>query len=158
MKRLILAAVAGVSTLAAVAPALAQPYGPPPGPAPAYNGGGYGGGMNQPGPGYGDRGREGGGYERDGRGGGGGEFWRGAPRGPWERVQWLQQRIERGQQDGSLNPREAFRAKRELVKTREYARNARQRYGQLRPEDRDYIQQRLDYVSQTIRWARHNDR
>lgn len=82
------------------------------------------------------------------------EFWRGAPESTWERVQWLQQRIERSRADGSLSRGEAYRAQRELDRTRGYIRNARQRYGDLRPEDRDYVQARLDYISQRIHWAR----
>lgn len=130
MKRTLLAIVLGATAVAAAAPAFAQPYGAPVA------------------PGYGDRTGGGYGYGRD--------FYRGAPQAPWERMQWLQQRIERGRADGSLNPREAMRAQREVERTREYIRTNRQRYGELRQVDRDYVQQRLDYISQRIRWARHN--
>lgn len=84
-------------------------------------------------------------------------FWQGAPQGAWERVQWLEQRIQRGRGDGSLNRQEARNAERELNRTRAYVRHARQRYGDLRPQDVNYVQARLDYVSQRIRWARHNE-
>lgn len=145
MKRAFLAVVLGATALTAAAPAFAQSYG-----APAA--GGYGDRDH-------DRDRDR--MRHDERGGGygfGREFYRGAPESPWERMQWLQQRIERGRADGSLNPREAMRAQREVERTREYIRTNRQRYGQLRQVDRDYVQQRLDYISQRIRWSRHNGR
>lgn len=134
MKRMLLALAVSAAAVTAVAPAVAQPYGPPgPPPAPA--------GM---------RDHDMGGY-RAGR-----DFWRGAPTSSWERMQWMQQRIERGRADGSLNPREAKRAQRELDRTRRYIQDARRRFGELRPQDRAYVDQRLDYVRNLIRWERHN--
>lgn len=142
MKRALLTLVLGATALAAAAPAFAQPYSAPIA------------------PGYGERDhRDGDRMRHDERGGGygyGRDFYRGAPQSPWERMQWLQQRIERGRADGSLNPREAARAQMEVNRTREYIRTNRQRYGELRQVDRDYVQQRLDYISQRIRWSRHN--
>jgi len=86
-----------------------------------------------------------------------GAFWRGAPDSPRERIRFLQDRIDRGRADGSLNPREAARAGRELDRIRMMDR--RMHYdsgGRLDPRQRDMLQARLDSLSQQIRWSRHN--
>lgn len=135
MKRTLLALATAAATIATAAPVLAQPYGAP-----------------VPPPGMRDHGMRdaGGGY------GYGGDFYRGAPQTSWERMQWLEQRIERSEARGAVNPREAMRARRELNRTRSYIQNARARYGQLRPQDRTYVDARLDYVRNLIHWQRNN--
>jgi hypothetical protein len=68
-------------------------------------------------------------------------FWQGAPEGLQQRIDWLQQRIERGRADGSLTRQEARRAQLELNDLRRQA---------------DILDQRLDNLSRTIRWSRNN--
>src|SRR5687768_6295951 len=46
------------------------------------------------------------------------DFWQGAPSGVWERIQYLQQRIDRGVRDGTLTRREAQRAQSQLNRVR----------------------------------------
>ena len=86
-----------------------------------------------------------------------GAFWRGAPDSPRERIRFLQDRINRGISDGSLNRREAARANGELDRIR--AMDRRMHYdsgGRLDDRDRAILQQRLDDLSRRIRWSRHN--
>lgn len=86
-----------------------------------------------------------------------GAFWRGAPDSPRERIQFLQDRINRGMSDGSLSRGEAMRANRELNGVRAWIRNMHwQDGGRLTPEQRGRVQARLDQVSSRIRWMRHN--
>lgn len=68
-------------------------------------------------------------------------FWRGAPADIRERVDWLQQRINRGVDDGTMDPREADRAQHELDGIR---------------RDAVTLEQRLDDTSRNISWARRN--
>jgi hypothetical protein len=70
-----------------------------------------------------------------------GNFWQGAPDGLSQRIEWLQQRIDRGRADGSLDRQEARRAQVELNTLR---------------RDANVLQQRLDNLSRTIRWSRNN--
>jgi hypothetical protein len=67
--------------------------------------------------------------------------WRGAPDGLQQRIDWLQQRIDRGRSDGSLGRGEADRAQRELAMLR---------------GDADALNRRLDDLSRNIRWARND--
>lgn len=84
-------------------------------------------------------------------------FWRGAPDNPYERIQFLQDRINRGVSDGSLSRREAWRANRELNGVRHWMRRMHwQNGGQLTPPQRAQVQARLDNISRQIRWMRHN--
>lgn len=69
----------------------------------------------------------------------GADMWRGAPDGLQQRIDWLQQRINRGVADRSLSRAEANRAQRELDALRRQA---------------NMLQQRLDNLSRSIRWAR----
>ena len=82
------------------------------------------------------------------------EFWRGAPSGVWERIQYLQQRIDRGVRDGTLTRREADRAQYQLNRIRRDA--AYQRRNGLTSGESRSLQVRLDNVSRNIRWARTN--
>jgi hypothetical protein len=68
-------------------------------------------------------------------------FWQGAPDGLQQRIDWLQQRIERGMADGSLDRREARQAQAQLNTLR---------------RDADVLQQRLDNLSRSLRWQRGN--
>ena len=86
-----------------------------------------------------------------------GAFWRGAPDNPWERIRFLQSRVDQGARDGSLDRREAFRVNGELNGVRQWIR--REHYmdaGQLTPDQRGRIQGRLDQISGQIHWLRHN--
>jgi hypothetical protein len=68
-------------------------------------------------------------------------FWQGAPDGLQQRIDWLQQRIDRGISDGSLDRREARQAQLQLNTLR---------------RDADVLQQRLDDLSRNLRWRRGN--
>jgi hypothetical protein len=69
------------------------------------------------------------------------DFWRGAPDGTQQRIEWLERRIERGIADGSLDRGEAQRARYQL--------------GTLR-RDADALDARLDSLSRNLRWARRD--
>jgi hypothetical protein len=84
------------------------------------------------------------------------EFWRGAPSDPWQRIDYLQQRIDRGRQDGSLTPREARRAQMQLRRIRQDVWGMR-RNGGLDSGEATNLQARLDDLSRSLRWARRND-
>jgi len=84
------------------------------------------------------------------------DFWQGAPRGVWERIDFLQRRIDRGIEDGSLDRNEARRAQWQLRRIRRDA-NAMRRNGFSSWESAS-IQRRLDDLSRSLRWMRHNDR
>jgi len=82
------------------------------------------------------------------------------PMGSWDldrRIGWLQERIDRGIGDGSLDRREARRVQRELrsIKHAEDRRRARHG-GRLWDNDRDALEARLDTLSDHIHWARDN--
>jgi hypothetical protein len=83
-------------------------------------------------------------------------FWRGAPQSTRERIDWLQQRIDRGIRDGSLDRHEARSSQRELDNIRRTAMRMRTDGGDFRSQDRDVIQARLDDLSQRLRWRRDN--
>ncbi len=67
------------------------------------------------------------------------EMWRGAPDGIQQRIDWLQQRIERGRANGSMSRQEARRAQMQL---------------NLLRRDAALLQQRLDTLSRSLRWMR----
>lgn len=90
------------------------------------------GGAAQAQPAYGYP--SGGTYDRD-------AFWRGAPDGLQQRIDWLQQRIDRGRSDGSVDPAEARRLQWQLDSLK---------------RDANALQQRLDNLSRSIRWARQD--
>lgn len=85
-------------------------------------------------------------------------FWNGAPTGLRERIDWLQERINRGIRDGSLDPAEARRSQWQLDRIRRDLRSSRRDGGGLSWRERQDIQARLDDLSQKIRWRRSNDR
>jgi len=84
-------------------------------------------------------------------------FWRDAPTDPYQRINFLQRRIQRGIEDGSLSRRDARRAQYQLNQIRRSADRMRYRHhGDFRQADYDYIQSQLDNLSQQIRWQRQN--
>lgn len=84
-------------------------------------------------------------------------FWRGAPDNPFDRIQFLQDRINRGVADGSLDRWQARRANGELNGVRRWIRRMHwQNGGQLNPDQRAQVQARLDAISRQIRWMRHS--
>jgi len=85
-------------------------------------------------------------------------FWQGAPANPYERIQFLQDRVNRGVADGSINRREAWRVNNELNGLRQWVRRMHWQTGSLTPDQRARVQARLDQISRQIRWMRHNGR
>jgi hypothetical protein len=84
-------------------------------------------------------------------------FWRDAPADPYERIAFLQRRIERGMTDGSLDRREARRSQYQLNQIRRDADRMRRRHhGRFSAADENYIQTRLDSLSHQLRWRRHD--
>jgi hypothetical protein len=83
-------------------------------------------------------------------------IWQGAPANPYERIQFLQDRINRGVADGSLDRREAWRANRELNNVRQWIRRMHWQGERLTPDQRQRVQARLDDISRQLRWMRHN--
>lgn len=85
-----------------------------------------------------------------------GGFWDGAPRGLHARYDFMQSRIDHAASAGWLSPRDADRANRELAFIR--SEDDRLRYqdgGHLSPQDRDYLQSRLDNLSDHLNWDQH---
>lgn len=68
-------------------------------------------------------------------------FWRGAPDGLQQRIDWLQQRINRGISDGSMDRQEARRAQFQLDALR---------------RDASLLDRRLEDLSRNLRWARND--
>jgi hypothetical protein len=85
-------------------------------------------------------------------------FWQGAPANPYERIQFLQDRVNRGVADGSLDRREAWRVNRELNGLRQWIRRMHWQTGALTAGQRARVQARLDEISRQIHWMRHNGR
>ena len=111
--------------------------------------GGYGQDRGYGGRGYGDQGYGDQGY--------GDRFGPGAPRDPRARIEFLQQRIDRGYRDGSLDPREARGAARELDRIRQRARDLYRRdRGQLSGGHQAEIEGRLDDLGRRLRWDRRS--
>jgi len=81
------------------------------------------------------------------------DFWRGAPDSPRERIAFLQERIDRGRVDGSIDRREARRVQIQLNAIRNDMMRKRGRM----PARNANINQRLDTLSREIRWARNDD-
>jgi hypothetical protein len=85
-------------------------------------------------------------------------FWRGAPADPYQRIDFLQRRIQHGVDDGSLSSREARRSQYQLNIIRRNADQMRYRHhGRFNPADYDYIQRQLDSLSRQLRWQRGNN-
>jgi len=78
-------------------------------------------------------------------------FWRDAPSDIRQRIDWLQHRIDRGVQDGSLTRREAGDLYRRLNYIRRDARS-----GYITADRRDRLQARLDDLSSQVGWQRRD--
>jgi hypothetical protein len=74
------------------------------------------------------------------------------------RIDWMQDRINRGRADGSLDWREARRVQHELGRIRfdEHRMRAHDG-GWLTDPDRAMLQDRLDRLGEQIHWMRQND-
>ncbi len=87
-----------------------------------------------------------------------GTFWREAPHGIHERIDWMQRRIDHSRDTGSLDPRQVGYAQHDLNDIRHMAADLRARDGgELNEADRGYIQSRLDTLGQNLRWMRAED-
>lgn len=84
--------------------------------------------------------------------------WQGAPADPWQRIQFLQERVNRGVAEGSIDRRQAWQIQRQLNGLRQWIRRMHWQGEQLRPDQRARVQARLDQISGQIRWLRHNGR
>ncbi len=85
-------------------------------------------------------------------------FWRQAPQGIRQRIDWMQARIDRSRDRGSLDPRQINYAQRELGDIRRMNEDLRARDGgHLSEPDRSYIQGRLDNLGQNLRWMRSDN-
>jgi hypothetical protein len=96
------------------------------------------------------------GYAAPGYAAQGSDFWRGAPSDTWQRIDYLQRRIDNGARDGSLSPQEARRAQMQLRQIRRDAMRMR-RGGYMSAESSAMLQTRLDDLSRNLRWARRNN-
>lgn len=86
-----------------------------------------------------------------------GAFWRGAPASPYQRIQFLQDRVNHGLADGSLDRREAGRVNGELNGVRQWIHHMHwEDEGRLTPGQLGQVQGRLDGISRQIHWMRHN--
>ncbi|CAN5271798.1 hypothetical protein BH09PSE2_BH09PSE2_03120 [soil metagenome] len=111
-------------------------YGPPPPPA-QYGGPAPRPGYYAPGATYG--------------------FWQGAPERLEDRIGFTEAQVRRAANNGWLDRREARRAYGDIANVRNYVSNARnQNGGRLRPEDRRYVEDQLNYISQRVRWEGRN--
>lgn len=75
------------------------------------------------------------------------------------RIDWMQRRIDRGRQDGSLDRGEAWRIQGQLDQIRQDSRRMRQHNGGnwLRGDQRDRLTARLNRLNDQIHWLRRND-
>jgi hypothetical protein len=86
----------------------------------------------------------------------GGGFWNGAPQGVRERIDFMQDRINRSSSRGWISPNETYNANQELNFIRSENQRLHYQDGQyLAPQDRDYLQGRLDSLSQRLHWAQN---
>jgi len=86
-----------------------------------------------------------------------GTFWRQAPQGIHERIDWMQSRIDHSRENGSLDPRQIGYAEHDLNDIRHMDGDLRGRDGgRLSEADRSYLQSRLDTLGQNLRWM-HTD-
>jgi hypothetical protein len=70
-----------------------------------------------------------------------------------QREAWLQERIDRGRANGSLDRREVFRAERGLQDIRRMQADLTARDGgMLNPPDRHYLEERIDQLRSTLNW------
>jgi len=86
-----------------------------------------------------------------------GEFWRDAPENLDQREDWLEQRIRRGMEDGSLDRGEARTAMDQLRSIRRSeSAYMRRDHGRLNDAHETELQQRLDDLGRQLRWMRHD--
>lgn len=85
-------------------------------------------------------------------------FWQGAPVSPYQRIQFLQDRVNRGVADGTLDHRQAWRVNAELNNVRQWIRRMHWQGNRLTPYQASRVQARLDQISRQIRWMRHGAR
>ena len=110
-------------------------YGPPP--PPSYQGGGYREGYYSPGATRG--------------------FWQGAPERLSDRIAFTEQQVRTAAERGWIDRREARRAYADIANVRRYETDSRNRNGgRMRPEDRDYVSNQLNYISQRVHWQSRN--
>ena len=85
------------------------------------------------------------------------DFWDGAPQDIHQRIDFMQQRVDRSIQGGWLSRREARDITNQMRRVRQEDRRLEyQDGGRLRPQDRDYIDSLLNNLSQRLHWAEHN--
>ena len=85
------------------------------------------------------------------------DFWYGAPADVHQRIDFMQDRINRASSAGWISPRETREASRELMRIRGEDRRLHYQDGpDLRPVDRDYLQGLLNNLSQRLHWFEHN--
>jgi hypothetical protein len=81
--------------------------------------------------------------------------------GPWSlerREGWMRDRIIRARADGSLTPHDADRAQHGLDDVMAMqARFVREAGGRLRDSDRRTLEDRLDQLSDSVKWAHRED-
>jgi len=82
--------------------------------------------------------------------------WRDAPQDIRNRTDWLEQRIVRSRNNGSLSRREAQRAMDTLQDIRREERRAYRDDGRLSNREQYALMSRLDDLNSQIRWDRHN--
>jgi hypothetical protein len=83
--------------------------------------------------------------------------WAGAPTDVRSRAAWLDQRIRRGLDDGSLTRGQGKRALRSLNDIRREEAGLRHNNGQLNQRDEVRMQARLDTLSNSVRWSRQDN-
>jgi len=85
-------------------------------------------------------------------------FWRDAPGGLHQRIDFLQNRIDRTAQGGWLAPQEIDRLNGELNDVRGEDHRLHDRDGSpLPPSDLQYLQSRLDHIANELHWMEHNN-
>lgn len=73
------------------------------------------------------------------------------------RIDWLARRIDRAADSGFLSGNEIGRGRSELAALQQEEARLRARDGgQLSPEDRTYLMQRVDELNRTLRWSGNN--
>lgn len=81
------------------------------------------------------------------------QIWRDAPDDIYQRIIFLQRRVDRAAREGALSPREAHWADYKLDEMRRGADNDRARHhGYLNPHVAHYIQAQLDRLSGQLHW------
>lgn len=74
------------------------------------------------------------------------------------REQWLQERVDRGLQDGSLSSDEAKHVRRDLENIHEeQVRLQDSNDGELMESDSDRLEQKLDHVARQIYWLKQEN-